>query len=372
MTQDNIDALAAKLLHHRGASLEPGQSVVPEITPTAVFHLPGNPANAPLVYGRYSNPTWESLEAALSVIEGAETAIFPSGMAAIAAVLFTNVRANDRVLLPADGYFTVRALAEQFLAPLGVAIDTRPTATFLDGGFGGYRLVHMETPTNPGLDVCDIRAVAGAAKAAGAIVSVDNTTMTALGQRPLELGADIVVCSDTKAVNGHSDTLIGHVATRNGALMTRMKEWRKYSGTIASPFDAWLVFRGLETLEVRLQRMCATAAVVAPRLAEHGKVLDVRFPGLPHDPSHAVAKRQMMTFGSMISFVLKDQASADQFIESGPLIQPSTSFGGVRTCAERRKRWGDDVPEGFIRMSIGLEPAEQLWGAIETALEGLR
>jgi cystathionine gamma-lyase len=369
MSQDNIDALAAKLLHHRGMDLQPGQSVVPDIAATAVFHLPGNPANAPYVYGRYHNPTWDELERVLGVLEGAETVIFPSGMAAIAAVFFTTARAGDRILLPADGYFAVRALADQFLKPLGVTIDTRPTARFLDGGFQGYRLVHAETPSNPGLDVCDLRAVAAQAKAAGAIFSVDNTTMTALGQRPLELGADISVCSDTKAVNGHSDTLIGHVSTRRSELMQRVKDWRKYSGTIPGPFEAWLVFRGLETLEVRFSRMCATAALVAERLAGHRNVVAVRYPGLRNDPAHAIAVKQMTTFGSMISFTLKDGATADRFIETCSLVQPSTSFGGVRTCAERRFRWGDAVPEGFIRLSIGLEPAETLWRAIEAALE---
>lgn len=371
MSRDNIDALAARLLHNYGLRLQTGQSVVPEIVPTAVFHLPGDPANASHVYGRYHNPTWEALEQALGVLEGAETLVFPSGMAAIGAVLFATVRAGDRILIPADGYFAVRALSEQFLAPLGVNVDTRPTATFLDGGFDGYRLVHIETPSNPGLDVCDLRAAAAQAKAAGSILSVDNTTMTALGQRPLELGADIVVCSDTKAVSGHSDVLMGHVATRRGDLMERFAAWRKFSGTIAGPFEAWLVYRGLETLEVRFARMCETARAVANLLALHPKVKAVRYPGLRQDPAHAIAARQMQTFGSMISFTLADGPSAERFIDACPLVQPSTSFGGVRTCAERRIRWGDSVPEGFIRLSVGLEPTETLCRAIESALEKL-
>jgi len=278
MNKRDIEALSAQLLHHRAATLEPGDSVVPAIWPTAVFHLPGNPSNAPYVYGRYHNPTWEALEEALNVIEGGETLIFPSGMAAIAAVLLTVARAGDRVLLPSDGYFATRALADQFLKPLGVIVETRPTATFLDGGFDGFRLVHAETPCNPGLDVCDLRAAADMAKASNAIFSVDNTTMTALGQRPLDLGADIVVCADTKAVNGHSDALMGHVVTRHGELMTRLKDWRKFSGSIPGPFEAWLVFRGLETLAVRFARMCATAGAIAERLAGHECVLSVRYP----------------------------------------------------------------------------------------------
>lgn len=369
MKKDDLDALAARLLHHRDASLRPGDSVVPDISPTAVFHLPGNPSNAPFQYGRFHNPTWEALETALSVIEDAETIAFPSGMAAVAAVLFTCVKAGERVLLPADGYYATRALSEQFLKPLGAVIETRPTARFLDGGLDGFSLVIAETPSNPGLDVCDIAAGAKLAKAAGAIFAVDNTTMTPLGQRPLDLGADIAICADTKAINGHSDTLMGHVATRDGALMARFKDWRKFSGAIPGPFEAWLVFRGLETLEVRFSRMCATASLLAERLSLHKAVVAVRYPGLQGDPAHAVAARQMATFGSMISFTLRDGAAADRFIEACPLIQPSTSFGGVRTSAERRIRWGDQVAEGFIRLSVGVEPAETLWRAVAEALE---
>jgi cystathionine gamma-lyase len=369
MNKTDLEALAARLLHHRGSTLDPGDSVVPEIVPTAVFHLPGNPSNAPFVYGRYHNPTWEALEAALAILEDAETIAFPSGMAAVAAVLVTGVTAGARVLVPADGYFATRALSDQFLKPLGVAVETRPTASFLEGGFEGFRLVLAETPSNPGLDVCDIAAAAKLAKAAGAIFAVDNTTMTPLGQRPLDLGADVVICSDTKAINGHSDTLIGHVATRDGALMARLKDWRKVSGSIPGPFEAWLVFRGLETLEVRFSRMCATAGVLAERLAAHGHVVSVRYPGLMSDPAHAVAQRQMSLFGSMISLTLKDGAAAEQFINGCPLIQPSTSFGGVRTSAERRIRWGDSVPEGFVRLSVGIEPVETLWQAMRETLE---
>jgi cystathionine gamma-lyase len=369
MSKDNIDALAAKLLHHHATNLAPGDSVVPAIWPTAVFHLPGSPSNAPYQYGRFHNPTWEALESALGVLEGAEAVAFPSGMAAIAAVLFSTVKAGDRLLLPSDGYYTTRVLSEQFLKPLGVTVETRPTAKILEGGLTGFRLVIVETPSNPGLEVCDIREAHRLAKAAGATLAVDNTTMTPLGQRPLDLGADIAICSDTKAINGHSDTLMGHVATRDGTILARIKDWRKFSGAIPGPFETWLVHRGLETLEVRFARMCETARVVAELLAGHPKVKAVRYPGLASDPAHAIAKRQMLTFGSMISFTLADGSAADRFIETCSLVQPSTSFGGVRTCAERRIRWGDSVPEGFIRLSIGLEPTEILCRAIESALE---
>lgn len=366
MSKIDPDTIAAQLLHQRGGALQPGDSVVPGIWPSAVFHLPGDPSNAPYQYGRFHNPTWEALEDALGVLEQAQTIVFPSGMAAIAAALFANVQAGDRVLLPADGYYTTRALSEQFLKPLGAVIETRPTAQFLDGGFEGFRLILAETPSNPGLDVCDLAAVA--ARKAGAIFVVDNTTMTPLGQRPLDLGADVVVCADTKAINGHSDTLMGHVATRDGAVMARLRDWRRFSGSIPGPFEAWLVHRGLETLEVRFARMCATAGVVAERLAQHRSVRSVRYPGLKGDPAHAVAARQMTSFGFMISLTLPDAVAAERFIAECPFIQPSTSFGGVRTSAERRARWGDAVPEGFVRLSVGLEPLEPLWRAIEDAL----
>ena len=195
--------------------------------------------------------------------------------------------------------------------------------------------------------------------------------MTPLGQRPLDLGADISICSDTKAINGHSDTLMGHVATRDGAILARLKDWRKYAGAIPGPFETWLVHRGLETLEVRFARMCETAGAVAALLAEHPKVQSVRYPGLARDPAHEIAAKQMVTFGSMISLTLRDASSAERFIESCPLVQPSTSFGGVRTCAERRARWGDSVPDGFVRLSVGLEPSNVLCRAIENSLDKL-
>lgn len=371
MSKDR-DELAARLLHHLSGQLEPGQSVVPGIWPAAVFHLPGNPSNAPYQYGRFHNPTWDALEAALALLEDAEVVTFPSGMAAVAAVMFTTVAAGERVLLPADGYYASRALAEQFLKPLGAVIETRPTASFLDGGLSGFKLVILESPSNPGLDVCDIAEVARQVHQAGAILAVDNTTMTPLGQRPLTLGADLVINADTKAINGHSDALMGHVASRDAALLQRIKDWRKFSGAIPGPFEAWLVHRGLETLEVRFTRMCATAAVIAERVAGHPAVRAVRYPGLKADPAHAIALKQMTSFGSMMSLTLKDGPAAERFINECPLIQPSTSFGGIRTCAERRARWGDAVPEGFVRLSIGVEPAETLSSAILGTLDKLK
>lgn len=364
MSDPKTETLCAQLLHHYGLQLAPGDSVVPPIVPTAVFHLPGVPSEAPFQYGRFHNPTWDALESALSVLEQADTVIFPSGMAAITAALMSSLKAGDRVLLPADGYYTTRALIEKFLAGLGVHMDTRPTARFAEGSFAGYRVVFIETPSNPGLDLCDIAAVSSAAKAAGAFVIADNTTMTPLGQRPLDLGADAVVNADTKAVNGHSDALMGHVSSRDGAFCHRLRDWRRFGGATPGPFEAWQVYRGLETLEVRFARMCETALRLAQALEGHEALLDLRYPGLQSHPGHAIAMRQMRTFGSMLTLTLKDGAAADRFIQTCELVQPSTSFGGVRTCAERRDRWGDNVAPGFVRLSVGIEPTEPLVSSV--------
>jgi cystathionine gamma-lyase len=360
------DERIARLLHARSA-LAPGEPIAPPIVLASAFHLPGDPAQAPFQYGRFHNPSWDAAEHALSILEDAPVVAFPSGMAAIAAVLYSTLRAGDRVLLPSDGYYTTRALAEKFLGPLGVSFDTRATAAYLDGGFAGYRLVWIETPSNPGLDVCDIEAVAKAVHAAGALVAVDNTTLTPLGQRPLDLGADLVVAADTKAPSGHADVLFGHVASRDKVRLDAVRDWRKLAGAIPGPFEAWLVHRGLETLELRFERMCANALEIARRLAIHPKTVSVRHPGLGNDPSHAIARRQMAKFGSLVGVTFASEAAAEAFIACR-YVRPSTSFGSLHTSAERRARWGDAVAPGYVRLSVGCEPLEALWAAMDEAL----
>lgn len=365
---DSPQARAAALLHLRNAQLEKGDPVAPPITLASTYHLPGDPGGY-RQYGRFDNPTWQAVEDALSHLEDAPAVAFPSGMAAISAVLFGLLKTGERILLPSDGYYTPRQLAERFLKPLGIAFDVRPTVAFREGGFDDYRLILVETPSNPGLDVCDIKAIAQEAHAAGAVVVADNTTMTPLGQRPLDLGADVVVAADTKAANGHSDVLFGHVASRDAGIMAAIAEWRKLAGAIPGPFEAWAVHRGLESLEVRFDRMCISAGILAERLADHPAVETVRYPGLEGDPSHALARSQMIRFGSLIGLTLASETAADAFIKRCPLIVPATSFGGLHTSAERRARWGDDVAPGFIRLSVGCEPAKELWSAIKTALD---
>lgn len=367
---DHDNSRAARLAHLRRAHLAKGDPIPLPLTMAAIFHAPGD-ATGFNQYGRFSNPTWNAVEDVLTHLEDAPAVAFPSGMAAISAVFFGLLKAGDRILLPQDGYHTTRILADRFLRRFGVEFDVRPTSTVLDGGFAGYRLVFLETPANPGLDICDIAQVSKAAHAAGALVIVDNTTMTPFGQRPLDLGADIVVAADTKAPNGHSDALFGHVASRDPEIIAAITEWRTTSGAIPGPFEAWLVHRGLETLELRFDRMCGSAEVIARRLKNHPAVKAVRFPGLEDDPSHNLARAQMTRFGFLISLTLESEEKAEEFINGCELMQAATSFGGVHTSAERRTRRGDAVPPGFVRLSVGCEPVGELWHAIEAALDNI-
>lgn len=359
---------AASLAHLRGASAAKGDPLAPPLQLTSMFHLPGDPAGF-RQYGRADNATVEELERALSHLEDAPALAFPSGMAAITAVLASTLRAGDRLLVPADGYYAARELCGWFASRFGVQVDVRPTRSFEQGGFDGYRVVLVESPSNPGLDVCDLRAVADGVHASGGLLVADNTLMTPFGQRPLELGADVVVASDTKAPNGHSDVVLGHVATRDGELMEMLRRWRKLSGCIAGPFEAWLALRGLATLELRFERMCESAALIAPRLAAAPAVISVRFPGLPTDPSHVLASRQMRRFGFVIGLTLESAEVAERFIAGCSLLEPATSFGGVHSTAERRARWSDAVDPGFVRVSIGCEPTEALSVALLAALD---
>lgn len=369
MTETNSSRVA-RLIHARRDGFRKGDPVALPIVPSATFHLPGDPAGF-AQYGRTNNPTWEAVEHSLSLLEDAPCLAFPSGMAAITAPFMALLNAGDRILLPSDGYYTTRLLADRILKRLGVEAETRATGRFGDGGFEGFRLVYIETPSNPGLDLLDIRTVSEAAHAAGALVIADNTTMTPLGQRPLELGADIVVAADTKAMNGHSDVLYGHVASRDEKVMAAVSEWRKLSGSIPGPFESWLVHRGLETLELRFARMCDNAEAVARALNGHPALEALCYPGLANHPAHDLAASQMDRFGFLLGLTLRSEAAAERFIENCPLIQPATSFGGVHSSAERRARWGDAVAPGFVRLATGCEPTAELVSALAQALDNL-
>ena len=368
-----VDELArarmAHVLHHRKAGLSLGEPVVPVISVATTFHLP-EAQGAAYYYGRSGQPTWDAVEAQLAILEAAEVVAFPSGMAAISAALIACLRAGARVMIPSDGYYVTRLLGRDLLAVYGVEVVEVPTLEMAAADFTGFDVIYIETPSNPGLDVIDIAALSARAHAAGALVIADNTTMTPLLQRPLDLGADLVVAADTKAPAGHSDALFGHVAGRDANLMARIREGRRQSGSVPGPFEAYLVHRGIETLELRLARMCETAAVIAERLAAHQAVKRLRYPGLSGDASYAIAQKQMLNGGFLIGFELASEAEAEAFLSACPLIEQATSFGGVHTAAERRARWGDSVSPGFIRLSVGIEPCEVLWSAIAAALPG--
>ncbi|MFH9264376.1 cystathionine gamma-lyase [Streptomyces sp. NPDC017546] len=339
----------------------------------AHYHLSGEPTG-PYTYGRDTNPTWTHLERAISELEapGEEvgTTVFASGMAAITAVLLSQVRSGDTVVLPDDGYQALPLVREQ-LEAYGVEVRTAPTVGDAQLALlTGAKLLWIESPSNPGLDVCDIRRLVEAAHAAGALVAVDNTLATPIGQRPLELGADFSVASDTKGMTGHGDILLGHVTCRDPRLTADVRRWRKVVGAIPGPMEAWLAHRSLATLPLRIDRQCATALALAEALTKRTEVTGLRYPGLPADPSHVVAGRQMRRFGSVVSFELADRETAEQFLSALRLVDDATSFGGVRSTAERRGRWGGDaVAEGFIRFSVGAEDPEDLLADVEQALD---
>jgi cystathionine gamma-lyase len=192
--------------------------------------------------------------------------------------------------------------------------------------------------------------------------------MTPLGQQPLELGADAVVYSDTKVLNGHSDLVFGHVASRDAAILDRVEEWRRVCGAIPGPFEAWQLLRSLETLELRVARMHDNALALAHALAGHPAVRAVTYPGLATHPGHALARSQMRGFGALVGVTLADREAAEGFIARCRYLRPTTSFGGLHSSAERRARWRDAVPDGFIRLSAGCEPTQALCAEILRAL----
>ncbi|MDL4774376.1 cystathionine gamma-lyase [Actinomadura xylanilytica] len=355
-----------------GAGRPPAEKHAPGL-PGPVFaahyHLPGEPTG-PYTYGRDTNPTWTLLERAIGELEGgAEVTAFSSGMAAVSAVLLSQVKAGDTVVLPDDCYQTTRALRGR-LESYGVHVRTARTAgdAQLDA-LDGAALVWLETPSNPGLDVCDIARIAGAAHAAGALVAVDNTLATPLGQRPLDLGADFSVASDTKALTGHGDLMLGHVATRAPGLADAVRLWRKTVGAIPGPMEAWLAHRSLATLHLRLDRQAVNALALAGALLDRPEISGLRYPGLPGDPAHEPAARQMRRFGCVVSFTLPDEAHAERFLGALSLIDQATSFGSVHSSAERRGRWGGDaVAPGFVRFSVGVEDTADLLADVTAAL----
>lgn len=339
---------ATRVVHAGLPKAEAGQPFLPGPVFAAPFHLPGNdPHAAPFGYARDGHPTLALYEQAVAELDSATAAtVFGSGMAACSAVLLTCLKPGDLLVASADGYNAVRTLANGYLAERGV--EVRYCQTDGDWDVDGARLVWVESPSNPELRVTDVAALAQRAHDIGALVAADNTLLTPLGQQPLELGADFAVYSDTKAMTGHSDVLMGHVATRDDELARQIRDWRTTTGSLPGPFEAWLAHRSLATLDVRLERQLRNAQAVADLLNARG--VEARCAGM------------------IVAFTLEN---AQRFLEECRLVIEATSFGGIHSSAERRARWGqgDDVPEGFIRFSAGIEETGDLLEDVQTALD---
>jgi cystathionine gamma-lyase len=337
---------------------------------SSTYTSPGEPSQHQFTYGRFHNPTWTAWEEALGVLEGGDAIAYASGMAAVAAVFGVCLKPGDVVVLPADSYYTTRLLASNWLKTIGVQARLVPTrGNAQAGALEGARLLWLETPTNPQLDVCDIHELVQTARGENALVAVDNTTATAYLQQPLALGADFVVASDTKALTGHSDVVLGHVATTDPEQATALRAWRTQHGAIPGPMEVWLAHRSLATLPLRVSHQCASAQQLARFLASQPVVEAVYYPGLSDHPGHAIAKRQMQAFGTVVSFDLGTRARAEQFLRALTLVREATSFGGVHSTAERRARWGGDaISEGFVRFSVGCETVEDLLTDVAGAL----
>lgn len=375
---------ATKIIRSTLTRVAPGDPLHSGPVFAGPFHTSGDPANSPYTYARSHNPTWTSLEKAIGQMESgqlasgegyqASTLVFASGMAACAAVFGAVLRPGDVVVLPSNAYFTARVLLEEYFAQTGVVLRSAPTAGNTQAELlEGAKLLWLESPSNPGMEICDIAALSEAAHRAGALVAVDNTTPTPLGQSPLALGADFSVASDTKSMTGHSDLLIGHVAVRDPELLAKLDQWRTLTGGVLGPMEAWLALRSIATLPLRLERSCENAQRIAEFLTTRDEVTSVLYPGLPTHPGHEIAARQMRYFGPVLSFILRDKAAAEAFLAKSTLLTEATSFGGVTTTAERRARWGGDaVADGFIRLSAGCEAIEDLIEDMAQALDVIR
>jgi cystathionine gamma-synthase len=330
-------------------------------------------------YSRVANPTRTALQLCLASLEGAEHGIaYSSGLGAVATIMHL-LNPGDRVVLIADVYGGVYRMTSQVYAPKGYVFDYLPAEEFAnlaDHLDDRTRMVWIETPSNPMLNVVDIRAAAEAAHAAGAILVVDNTFATPYLQRPLELGADIVVHSTTKYLSGHSDIIGGFAATNDPTIAERLYFLQKSLGAIPGPFDCWLVLRGIKTLAVRMRQHCANAEAVAGFLDRHPRVQRAIYPGLPTHPGHTIAARQMRDFGGMVCFLAETEEEAVGLVARTRVFQLAESLGGVESLIEHPARMTHAstadapfaAPSNLVRLSVGIESAEDLVEDLERAL----
>ncbi|MCU4183764.1 aminotransferase class I/II-fold pyridoxal phosphate-dependent enzyme [Acidiferrimicrobium sp. IK] len=377
-------APASLAVHLGRPPRSPGGPLNPDIVLSSTFHQGGD-----LMYGRDGNPTWEALEDAVGGLEGGQALSYASGLAAISAV-FECLPVPGRVVIAADAYNGTRRYLSDVAGRGRLrfrTVDIADTEATLDacsevaaapgrpsgapGSFGAGGLLWLESPTNPLLAIADLEALTAGAHEMGLDVAVDNTFATPLLQRPLDLGADVVVHSATKWLAGHSDVVLGVAATRRDDVLASLTTRRSLHGGIPGPWEAWLVLRGIRTLDVRMQRCQANAAELAGRLRGHPRVTGVRYPGLADHPGHALAARQMSGFGAMLAFEVVGGADAAEAVAlKCQLATAGTSLGGVETLIERRGRWSGegDLPPGLLRLSVGVEDVDDLWDDLDAAL----
>jgi cystathionine gamma-synthase len=344
---------------------QPDGALNPPIALNSTFHEGG-----PIGYGRYGNETWSALEDAISILEGGKTLLFSSGMAAISAV-FSLLPEGSVVVAANNGYQGTTTLLKKLheSEKLKVRFVNLANTDETVASIPGAQMLYLESPLNPLLEIIDLPKLIAAGKAAGCGVAVDNTLATPLLQNPLALGADIVIHSVTKYLSGHSDLILGSLSTNDSALYNRLEQSRRYGGAIAGPFEAWIALRGVRTFALRMQRSQENALELATRLSKDGRVAKVRYPGLPTDTYHQMAKSFMKGFGAMISFDVNGTVDqVDLMCNSSRLITNATSLGGVESIWERRRRWATEstlVPENLIRFSVGIENVDDLWADIE-------
>jgi cystathionine gamma-synthase len=331
-------------------------------------------------YSRASNPTRSALEACLASLEGAEHGVaFASGLAATTTLMHL-ISPGDRVVSVNDVYGGVYRMFSQVYEPKGYVFDWVPAeeintnlASHLDER---TRIVWLETPTNPLLNVIDIRAAAEAAHEVGALAVVDNTFASPFLQQPLSLGADVVLHSTTKYLGGHSDLIGGFVGTSDPTVAERLYFLQKSLGAVPGPFDCWLVLRGAKTLAVRMRQHCANALAIAGFLDRHPRVEKVLYPGLPNHPGHEIASHQMRDFGGMISFLAESEKEAVVLVERTKIWKLAESLGGVESLIEvpalmthmSTAESPFAAPPNLVRLSVGLESAEDLLEDLEMAL----
>jgi cystathionine gamma-synthase len=346
---------------------------------------PGAPLNVPLVpasnfiigsgrdYARDDGtPTWEALEEIIGGLESGKAVAFASGMGAIAAV-FDQLTAGAIVVLPDDCYQGVAGLAaagveKKRWSVQRVAVDD--TAGWIQA-CGVADLIWLESPSNPLLTVADLEAICSAPRKPGAMVAVDNTFATPLNQQPLEFGATVSLQSATKFIGGHSDLLAGVATTKDEILWHALRKSRELTGATPGTLEAYLAVRGARTLAIRLQRAQQTALILAERLEQHPRVAHVRYPGLASHPTHSIARRMLKGFGTILSFDLRGDAEfANAVCQKVKLIRHATSLGAVESTMERRAAvpGQEHLPASLLRLSVGIEDAEDLWSDLDTAL----